>query len=73
MSLSLQITNNYANQNTFLLSVFGSDHDILTDTKIDPPGVPDDFLHAGPVSRGEGEPEEEAEDVVEVIAEVQEH
>ena len=53
--------------------MFGSDHDILTDTKIDPPGVPDDFLHAGPVSRGEGEPEEEAEDVVEVIAEVQEH
>ena len=45
----------------------------LTDTKIDPPGVPDDFLHAGPVSRGEGEPKEEAEDVVEVIAEVQEY
>ena len=45
----------------------------LTHNEIDPPGVPDDFLHAGPVSRGEEEPEEEAEDVVEVIAEVQEH
>ena len=55
------------------MCLFGSDHDILTDTKIDPPGVPDDFLHASPLSRGEGEPEEEAEDVVEVIAEVQEH
>ena len=46
---------------------------LLTHNEIDPPGVPDDFLHAGLVSRGEGEPEEEAEDVVEVIAEVQEY
>ena len=50
-----------------------SDYINFTYTEIAPPGAADDFLHPGPVSRGEREAEEEAEDVVEVVAEVEEH
>ena len=45
----------------------------FTDTEIGPSGGSDDFLHAGPVCCCEREAEEEAEDVVEVVAEVQQH